>query len=466
MNRRVKIVCTIGPASRSPEVLHSLIEAGLDVARFNFSHGTHEDHAENARRVRAAAAAAGRNVAILADLQGPRIRLGAFAGGRAQLETGREFVLTGAQTVGTAERASTTYAALAEDARPGDTILIDDGRIRLEAIARDGLELRTRVIEGGPVSDHKGMNLPGVRVSVPSFTAKDAADLEAALAMPVDLVALSFVRSPEDVDPVRAAMARRGVTLPLIAKIEKPEAVPRLEPITRAFDGLMVARGDLGVELPLEEVPLVQKRAIRLGRDHAKPVIVATQMLDSMIQHARPTRAEVSDVANAVFDGADALMLSGETGIGAHPLQAVETMARVIVAAEREAGYPALAHDEAPIQDAIAAAAVEVAHRVQALALVAFTSSGATARRIASHRPRMPVFAFTTEAAVQNQLALTWGVEAMVMAPVQGTDRMVSEVTRALLDQRRGAAGDRVVLVGGTPPGVVGSTNTVRVHLL
>jgi pyruvate kinase len=324
------------------------------------------------------------------------------------------------------------------------------------------------VIEGGAVSDHKGLNLPGVAVSAPALTEKDLEDLGFAMSLRVDVVALSFVRSAEDAARARAAMDRHGARLPLIAKLEKPEAVRDLAGIVDAFDGLMVARGDLGVELPLEDVPLVQKHAVQLARERAKPVIVATQMLESMIEHPRPTRAEASDVANAVLDGADALMLSGETAVGQHPVEAVETMARIIAATEGE-GLPRMRDitERAPnLQQSIAAAAARVGAELSASALVAFTSSGSTARSLASHREPIPLLAFTSDPAVRSQLALTWGVETFVVPGVRTTDEMVQQVDRAMVELKRGEPGDRVVIVAGTPPGTPGSTNTLRVHRL
>ena len=468
MSRRAKIVCTLGPATQSPAAVRALVDAGMDVARLNLSHGTREEHQAVYQAVRAASDAAGRAVAVMVDLQGPKIRLGEFEGGGARLENGAEFVITTEPAIGTATRASTTYAELARDVHPGDTLLVNDGAIRLEVLASDGREVRTRVIEGGRVSDHKGLNLPGVAVSAPALTEKDREDLRFALSLRADLIALSFVRSPGDVEEVRREMAAANAPLPVIAKLEKPEAVARLEAVLEAFDGLMVARGDLGVEMPLEEVPLVQKRAVHLARERGKPVIVATQMLESMIEHARPTRAEASDVANAVLDGADALMLSGETSVGAHPLEAVSTMARIILAAESrpsrlvERRGP---HAGGP-QGALAAAASRLAEDVGARALVAFTHTGATARRLASHRPSTPLLAFTTEPAVRSQLALTWGVETFVVPSVSHTDEMVAQVDRAMLDLGRAARGEAVVIVAGTPPGVSGTTNTIRLHRL
>jgi pyruvate kinase len=468
MNRRAKIVCTLGPASHSRDAVRSLVDAGMDVARLNLSHGTRDDHRALYEAVRAASDGAGRAVAVLVDLQGPKIRLGTFPAGPVRLEAGAEFVITTDICDGTAERASTTYADLARDVQPGNTLLIDDGAVRLEVLASNGREVRARVIEGGVISNHKGINLPGVAVSAPAMTEKDRDDLRFALSLRADLIALSFVRSAADIDDVHRIMNEAGGRLPVIAKIEKPEAVEHLAEILAAFDGLMVARGDLGVEMPLEQVPLVQKRAVMMAREQAKPVIVATQMLDSMIHHSRPTRAEVSDVANAVLDGADALMLSGETSVGKYPADTVATMARIILAAESQAqrAFERRGPRHGQPQEAIAAAAARLAADVGARALVAFTQSGATARGLASHRPATPLLAFTTEPAVRSQLALTWGTETFVVPMVSHTDEMVRQVDRAMLDLGRGAKGDSVVVVAGTPPGIAGTTNTIRVHRL
>ena len=473
MNRRAKIVCTLGPASHTRESIGALIEAGMDVARLNFSHGTRDDHRELYRLVREASDASGHAVAILGDLQGPKIRLGTFSAGRVTLESGSEFTIATEPCAGDARRASTTYQALARDVKPGDDILIDDGNVRLEVLEVKGGDVRTRVIEGGAVSDHKGLNLPGVNVSAPALSEKDLDDLRFALSLRVDFIALSFVRDPADAEPVRRVMDESGGRLPLIAKLEKPEAVARLDEIVQAFDGLMVARGDLGVEIPLEQVPLVQKRAVRLARQHGRPVIVATQMLESMIEHSRPTRAEASDVANAVLDGADAVMLSGETSVGVNPALAASTMARLIAgaelgaAAERSpAGLRAADLKAFDTPDAIAHAAVRVANDVKARALVAFTQTGSTVRRVARHRPEIPLLAFTTQPAVRSQLALTWGVETFIMPHADHTDVMISQVDRAMLELKRGSPGDRVVIVAGTPVGATGTTNTLRVHVL
>ena len=460
-----KIVCTLGPPSASLEALSALVAAGMDVARLNFSHGTHEEHAAMISAVRVASATAGRPIMVFADLQGPKIRLGNFAAGPVMIENGAEFTITTEAVAGTASIASTVYADLARDVTPGDPILIDDGLIRLEVLSTDGTKVRCRVIEGGRLSDHKGINLPGVNVSAPAMTDKDREDLKFALECNVDAVALSFVRSPGDAVVARAAMERCGRRVPQFAKLEKPEAVDKLEAIVDAFDGLMVARGDLGVEMALEQVPLVQKRAIRLCRAHAKPVIVATQMLDSMINHSRPTRAEASDVANAVLDGADALMLSGETSAGRFPLESVRTMRRLIAAAETlpcekrpsDAGAPA-------VSPTVARAAVETALALGARALVAFTRSGATARQIASYRAPIPLVAFAEDPDVLRQLPIVWGVRPYLMLNVRTTDYLVEQIDGAVRATGVAREGDLVVVVSGVPSGASGSTNQMRVH--
>ncbi len=466
MMRRAKIVCTLGPATRTPQAIDALVASGMDVARLNFSHGQPADHAACYAEVRRASDRHGRAVGILVDLQGPKIRLGTFAAGPVTLVTGATFTLTTERVAGDATIASTSYAALARDVKPGDALLIDDGNVRLRAESTDGTRVRCTVIEGGTVSDHKGINLPGVRVSAPCMSEKDVEDLRFALSLGVDLVALSFVRSPADVAEVHAVMDEVGLRRPVIAKIEKPEAVDQLDGIVAAFDGLMVARGDLGVEIPLELVPHVQKRAIRLARAAAKPVIVATQMLESMIQHSRPTRAEASDVANAVLDGADALMLSGETSVGAHPIEAVATMARVIEAAESQAlaAIAGVSMRRESRGDSIAAAAVRIAEDVSAKALVAFTQSGATARAVACHRDPIPVLAFTSDPAVRSQLALQWGVETFVVPFAPAIESMVGQVERTMIELGRGTPGDLVVVVASTHRGRSGSTDTIRVH--
>ena len=467
MTRRAKIVCTLGPATSSQEQITALINAGLDVARLNLSHGTQASHLLVYQRVRAGSDATGRSVGVLADLQGPKIRLGTFPGGPVQLDAGDEFIIATDDIPGTEHEASTTYPGLADDVRAGDRILIDDGNVQLDVTGVTGSRVRTRVVVGGKVSNHKGINLPGVAVSAPALTGKDESDLRWALATGVDIVAMSFVRSPEDVSPARKIMSEAGRPgVPLIAKIEKPEAVGVLPGIVDAFDGIMVARGDLGVELPLEQVPAVQSRAIQLARERARPVIVATQMLESMISAPRPTRAEVSDVAGAVVEGADAVMLSAETSVGAYPVQTVATMARIVAAAEESSlrAEPSLSRIPTTTGGAIARAAAEVGAIVGAKALVAFTMTGETARRLARYRSPIPLLAFTTEPATRSQLALTWGVETFIAPNVRHTDDMVHEVDSALVNLGRCAIGDKIVIVAGSPPGSPGKTNALRVH--
>jgi pyruvate kinase len=460
-------MCSLGPSTSTPEAVRALVDAGMDAARLNFSHGTHEEHRAHYERVRAAAQTAGRAVGVMADLSGPKIRLGTFPAGPVTLEPGAEFVITTEPVAGDAHSASTTYEGLARDVKAGDTLLVDDGLVRLQALASDGIRVTCRVVEGGRVSDHKGINLPGVKVSAPALTPKDLDDLRFALALGVDMVALSFVRSATAAADLRRAMDEAGRRVPMFAKLEKPEAVLEMDAIIKAFDGVLVARGDLGVEMPLEDVPLVQKHAVRLARGRARPVIVATQMLDSMVSHSRPTRAEVSDVANAVLDGADALLLTNETTIGRYPTEAVATMRRIIAAAEVEDLSAVPAHQgPCTVQEAVARAAAEVGRRLQAQALVAFTRSGSTVCQLASHREPVPLFAFTSEPAVRGQLSVVWGVETFVVPEVHTTDEMVEQVTRAMLDVGRGEPGDLIVMVAGTPPGAAGSTNSLRIHRL
>ena len=466
MNRRAKIMCTLGPATDSPERARALVDAGMDVARLNFSHGVHADHGRRCHEIRQAAQAGGRNVAVLADLQGPKIRLGTFADGPVTWATGARVRITVEDVPGTRDRVSTTYDRLAADVRPGDRLLVDDGNVALIAVdVENGTDVVCDVTEGGVVSDHKGLSLPGVNVSAPALSEKDEADLEFALRLGVDYVALSFVRNPEDVKLVHRVMDQVGIRVPVIAKLEKPAAVDRLEEIVRAFDGMMVARGDLGVELPLERVPVVQKRAVQICRHNAKPVIVATQMLESMITHSRPTRAEASDVANAVIDGADAVMLSGETSVGRYPVQAVATMSRIISSVEAPGtGVRPLQHNPRTASGALVKAAKDIGDALGAVALVAFTQSGDTARRLARLQPSQRLLVFTPVEQVQRQMALIWGAEAYLVWAVQSTDDIVRQVDSALLQHRVCRPHDLVIVVAGTPPNTPRGTNTIRMH--
>jgi pyruvate kinase len=467
VTRRVKIVCTLGPATTSPERIRGLVEAGMDVARLNFSHGTRADHEQVYSLVRRTSDTAGRAVAVLADLQGPKIRLGKFADGPHEWRTGDSVVITGDDILGTSDRVSCTYRKLPQEVKPGDRLLIDDGKVAVEVNAVRGNDIRCLVVEGGPVSNNKGISLPNVAVSVPALSTKDADDLRFALRLGVDFVALSFVRSPDDVKLVHSVMDEVGARRPVLAKVEKPEAVAHLDAIVEAFDGVMVARGDLGVELPLDQVPLVQKGAVQLCRENAKPVIVATQMLDSMIENSRPTRAEASDVANAVLDGADAVMLSGETSVGKYPILTVTTMAKIIATTEGGSmNVPPLRHGPRTHGGALAVAAVQIADHIHAKSLAAFSQTGDTVRRLSRLHSELPLLAFTPVPEVRNQLALSWGVETFLMPFVQHTDDMFRQVDEALLGLDRAAPGDYAVILAGSPPGTPGSTNTLRVHQL
>jgi pyruvate kinase len=464
--RRAKIVCTLGPAVDSPEKIRDLIAAGMNMARLNLSHGGYVEHQKRLDQVRAAADNAGVPIAILVDLQGPKIRLGRFKEGPHDLERGDVFTITTDEIEGSKDRVGTTYKGLTADCKAGDRILIDDGKVTVEVTSIDGNDVITRVIEPGTVSNNKGINLPGVAVSVPALSEKDIDDLRWGLKAGADFIALSFVRSAEDIKDVHRIMDEEGIRVPVIAKIEKPQAVENLVGIVDAFDGIMVARGDLGVELPIEDVPLVQKRCVELARDAAKPVIVATQMLDSMITNSTPTRAEATDCANAVLDGADALMLSGETSIGDFAIEAVQTMARIIQRTE-EGGLERirpLRHEPRTKGGAITKAAVEVGTIVGAQFLVAFTQSGDSARRMSRLRSPIPILALTPDRGTYNRLALTWGVEPMITPVVSHTDEMVKQVDGLLLESKRTTIGDSVIIVAGSPPGIPGSTNAMRVH--
>ena len=464
--RRAKIVCTLGPAVESPEKVRELIAAGMNMARLNLSHGSYEEHQGRLDRVRAAAKESGKAIAVLVDLQGPKIRLARFENGPHELARGDIFTITTDDVPGTKERVGTTYKGLPGDCKAGDRILIDDGKVTVEVIEVKGNDVITKCIEPGAVSNNKGINLPGVAVSVPAMSEKDADDLRWGLRAGADFIALSFVRNAADIKDVHAIMDEVGIRIPVIAKIEKPQAVENLVEIVEAFDGIMVARGDLGVELPIEDVPMVQKRCVELARDAAKPVIVATQMLDSMITNSRPTRAEATDCANAVLDGADALMLSGETSVGEFAIEALQTMARIIVKTEQDGldRIRPLTHAPRTKGGAVTKAAAEVGGIVGAKFLVTFTQSGDSARRISRLRSAIPILAITPEIGTYNRLALTWGVEPLVTPMVKHTDEMVLQADKMLIDGKRAAIGEPVIIVAGSPPGIPGSTNAMRVH--
>jgi pyruvate kinase len=464
--RRAKIVATFGPAVADYDKARAIIEAGVDVARMNLSHGSHEVHEGVYKTIRKAAEDVQKPVAILVDLQGPKIRLGRFAEDKVILEEGATFKITIDEVPGDVNICSTTYKGLPGDVRPGDQLLIDDGRIGLRATAVDARTVTTVVEVAGPVSNNKGINLPGVAVNVPALSEKDEDDLRWALKLGADMIALSFVRNAKDIVRVHEIMAEEGRFVPVIAKIEKPQAVAALEEIIDAFDGVMVARGDLGVELPLEQVPLVQKRAVELSRRWAKPVIVATQMLESMISASRPTRAETSDVANAVLDGADALMLSGETSVGEFPVETVKVMAKIIESTEENGleRIPELGTKPHTHSGAVVRAAMEIAELLGSKYVCVFTESGDTLRRVSRLRSRVPVLAFTPNEEVRRKLALVWGATTFLAEKVKHTDDMIKQVDEIVMASGKCRVGDEVVIVAGSPPGIPGSTNSLRVH--
>lgn len=464
--RHAKIVATWGPAVSSYEDTLALIQAGVNVARLNLSHGTYVVHEGVYRNIRRAESEVGLPVAVLADLQGPKIRLGKFESGPYELAVGDEFEITIDDIVGDATRCGTTHKGLPGDVRVGDLLLIDDGKVSVRATRVTDRSVFSVVEVPGFVSNNKGINLPGVAVNVPALSEKDEEDLRWALKLGADYIALSFVRDAQDINRVLEIMAEENRRIPVIAKIEKPQAVENLSAIVDAFDGIMVARGDLGVELPLEQVPLVQKQAIELARTKAKPVIVATQVLESMIDNPRPTRAEASDCANAVLDGTDAVMLSGETSVGKYPREAVMTMSRIIDSIETHGldRIPPLASKPRTQGGAITLAAADVAQFIGTKFICVFTESGDTVRRMSRLRIPIPILGFTPSASVRRRMELTWGADSYEVARQKSTDEMFAQVDEVLLGTGRAAIGDIVLIIAGSPPGVVGSTNTLRVH--
>jgi pyruvate kinase len=464
--RRAKIVATLGPASSSYDQLRVLIEAGVDVARMNLSHGSYDVHEQIYRDVRKAASDLGKSVGVFVDLQGPKIRLAKFKDGPVLLEKGATFKITIDEVDGDVNICGTTFKGLPADVKVGDFLLIDDGKVKLRAVAVSDTTVTTEVEIPGQVSNNKGINLPGVAVNVAALSEKDEDDLRWGLKLGVDMVALSFVRNASDIERVQEIMREEGRKIPVIAKIEKPQAVENLEEIIDAFDAIMVARGDLGVELPLEQVPLVQKRAVELARRWAKPVIVATQMLESMISSSIPTRAETSDVANAVLDGADALMLSGETSVGAFPVETVTTMAKIIQSTEENglSRIPDLGTRPHTQGGAVSFAAMEIAELLGSKFVCVFTEGGDSLRRISRLRSAVPVISFTPNLQTARELSLVWGANTYIVPKVTHTDAMFEQVDKSVLEQGLCKIGDEVVVVAGTPPGVSGSTNTLRVH--
>jgi len=466
--RRAKIVATLGPATSSYENIRAIIDAGVDVARMNLSHGSHAVHEEVYANVRKAAEDSGRAVAVMVDLQGPKIRLGKFEAGPYFLAVGDIFKITTDDVIGTKELSGTTFKGLPDDVAPGDFLLIDDGKVKVVVTSVDGPVVTTEVVVAGEVSNNKGINLPGVAVNVPALSEKDEDDLRWGLRLGADYIALSFVRNEHDIVRVHEIMAEEGRKIPVIAKIEKPQAVDHLEAIIDAFDAIMVARGDLGVELPLERVPIVQKRTVELARRMAKPVIVATQMLESMISSPVPTRAETSDVANAILDGADAVMLSGETSVGEYPVITVQTMARIVASTEEQGleRIPPLGTKPRTQGGAITLAAAEVADFVDAKYVCVFTESGDSARRMSRLRVRIPMKAFTPDPAIRRRMALIWGIESFIVDRVSHTDAMYRQVDDVLLREGLVEIGDKVVVISGSPPGIPGGTNDMRVHVI
>src|SRR5438094_1653674 len=464
--RSTKIVATLGPATDSSESLRRILEAGAEVLRLNASHGTQAEHRARVKRVRDIADEMGVTIAILMDLQGPKIRLGEFEGGGCKLKTNSTFTITTRDTPGNADCASTGYAKLAEDVKPGDLVLIADGTVRLQVLETDGVSARCRGLAGGRVSDRKGINLPGVEVSAPSLTEKDIADLAFAIDLQVDFLALSFVRKAEDVNCLRQALHDHRASIPIIAKIEKRAGWESLDAILSQSEGGMVARGDLGVEMALEEVPHIQKAIIERARRSGKLVITATQMLESMIENPTPTRAEVSDVANAIYDGTDAIMLSGETSVGKYPAEAAKMMARIAEEAESSRQFRAyrdLPLGAAPVYpEIVAAAACQAAGVAGVAAIAVFTSSGSSARLISRLRPPVPIYAFTTSCKVAHELSLSYGVHPVLAPQVQSTDLMLAQVERALLERGWLKRGDGVVAIAGQPIGHSGSTNLLK----
>ena len=472
--RRAKIVATLGPASSDSETISKLLEHGVDVARLNFSHGRHEDHAEVLDRIRGASRRLVKAVAVLQDLQGPKIRTGPLKAGKVGvlLDPGHEIVITTEREyVGDETLVSTTYQFLAEDVRPGDRLLVDDGLLEFRVLETDGVRARCEVVEGGVLKEHKGINLPGVALRTAAMSDKDKRDLAFGLAHGVDYVALSFVRSAADVDLCREEMEKNGRVVPIIAKIEKPEALENIDAIIEAAEGIMVARGDLGVEIQPERVPNLQKQILRKANGAGKPVIVATQMLESMIEHPRPTRAEASDVANAIWDGADAVMLSGESASGRYPLLAVQMMDRIVTEAEQHLSLGKVPVADywtgpAPFNAVVAGAAVRAAHEAHAIAIACFTLAGTTARLLAHHRPAVPLVAYSPDQSIRRRLALYWGVVPKVMEPVVNADLMCERVSDRLVADGLARPGDRVVVVYGSPMGVPGQTNSIRLHTI
>ena len=466
--RSTKIVATIGPASREPAVLERMIEEGMDVARLNFAHGDADSHTETTRRIRAAADKVGRRVAILGDVPGPKLRIGPVAGGVTEVRTGSTLVLTTRVMEGDSECLPVAWQGLCELVEPGDVIYLADGAIRLRVRSTAREDVVTEVEVGGAVASRQGLNLPNVTTSLPTVSADDLGLIDTGLEMGVDLLALSFVRSADDLKPVREHLLSRGSEIPLIAKIEKPQAAAAAEDIIEAADAIMIARGDLGIELPIEDVPLVQKRLLVLAGRRAVPAITATQMLESMVSSTRPTRAEVADVANAIFDGTDAVMLSQETAVGNHPVEAVHMMSQIAKATERELPYGRWLAERGPQASnqyhAIAFGAVGAVYQLGLKAIVCPTRSGNTARLVSAYRPRAPVLALCTDPAVMRRCTLLWGVTAAMREEATDTLDLLEDCAAAAVEEGLAEKGDKIGITAGLPPGRSGGTNLFKVH--
>lgn len=475
--RKTKIVCTIGPASNSPKMIEGLICAGMDVARLNFSHGTREWHKKVINLIREASNKHKKNVAILQDLQGPKIRTGTLKEGKVILKSGNPFILTGRRVAGTSDIVSTTYPSMSKDVKTGDTILLNDGLISLKVNKVSGMDVICKVINGGVLTDHKGINLPGTKIRLPSMTRKDIEDLRFGIEHKVDYAAISFVRTAKDVKFVKGIIEKKlthvsrkqgGVSIPVIAKLEKPEAIENLEEIIDEADAVMVARGDLGVEMSPEAVPVVQKNIINIANRRGKPVITATQMLESMINNPRPTRAEASDIANAIFDGTDAVMLSGETASGKYPLESVEIMSKIISAAESGSlyRYPGERRRSriSAFPDAVSSAATHASHQIGAKLIVVFTQSGSTALLVSKQRPTMPIIAYTPFENIMRRLNLYWGVLPKTMGLIEDTDDLIREMDRNLMSDKLVKKGDSIIILMGMPISAKGATNMMKLH--
>ena len=467
--RHSKIVCTIGPASRSPRIIDRLLRAGMDVARLNFSHGSHDEHAQSIAILRAASVEHKKPISILADLQGPKIRTGALAGGGpVQLRSGQQFIITTARILGDSTRVGTTFTPLPREVHRGDRILLSDGLIELRVRQVRGVEVICEVANGGTLGQNKGINLPGIKLRVPALTPKDRFDLSFALKQGANYIAVSFVRRPEDVLLAKSLIRRAGEDTPVIAKLEKPEAIENLDAILRVTDGVMVARGDLGVEMNPERVPVVQKTIISRAREFRRPVITATQMLESMTENPRPTRAEASDVANAIFDGSDAVMLSAETASGKYPVEAVSMMARIIEEAEAsitEFPRPSM-QEQLKVAETVAELVCHASRELHMKLIAVFTHSGFTARLVSRYRPLVPIVAFSPEAETRRRMALIWGVLPRSIPNVKKVDGLAAVAEKRLLEERLVCKGDVIGIVAGTPMGIRGTTNFMKFHVI